>query len=95
MAPFGNVAANGDTAAVSDAAAVGDMAPFDVTYEMHAFYPRQYICTLRMARQTRGGEGRRGEARRDEARRGSIVTRLARGEVSHCCPHSYTSEADV
>ena len=56
--PFVDAAANGDTAAISDAAAVGDMAPFDVTYEMHAFHPRQYICTLRMARQTRRGEAR-------------------------------------
>ena len=51
-------AANGDTAAISDAAAIGDVAPFDVMYEMHAFYPRQYICMLRMARQMRRGEVR-------------------------------------
>ena len=53
MTPFGDAAANGDTAAVSDAAAVGDVASFDVIYEMHAFHSRQYIYTLRVARQTR------------------------------------------
>jgi len=58
VTPFGDLAANRYTAAVSDAAAVGDVAPFDVMYEMHAFYPRQYICTLRMVRQTRRGEVR-------------------------------------
>jgi len=26
-------------AAVSDMAAIGDVAPFDITYEMHAFHP--------------------------------------------------------
>ena len=52
-APFVDAAANGATAAISDMAAVGDVAPLDITYEMHVFYPRQYICTLRMARQTR------------------------------------------
>jgi len=36
--------------------------PFDVTYEMHAFHPRQYICTLRMAWQTRRGKARWREA---------------------------------
>ena len=54
-AAISDAAANGDTAAISDVAAVGNVAPFDVTYKMHAFHPRQYICTLRMAR--------RGEAR--------------------------------
>jgi len=70
VTPFGNAAANGDTAAVSDAvangnmaavsdaAAVGDVASFDVTYEMHAFHPRQYICMLRVVKQTRRGETR-------------------------------------
>ena len=56
VTPFVDGAANGDTAAVSDAATVGDVALFDVTYKMHAFHPRQYICTLRMARQMRRGE---------------------------------------
>ena len=50
MAAIGDAAANGDTAAVSDMVAVGDVAPFDVTYKMHAFHPRQYIYMLRMAR---------------------------------------------
>ena len=58
MTPFGIAAANGDRVAISDATAVSTVAPFDVTNEMHAFHPRQYICTLRMARQTRRGEAR-------------------------------------
>jgi len=63
---FGDGVAHENTAAIGDvvpfhdmarfydtAPAVGDVAPLDITYEMHVFYPRQYICTLRMARQTR------------------------------------------
>ena len=58
MTPFGDAVANEDTAAVSDVATVGDVALFDVTYKMHAFHPKQYICMLPMARQTRRGEAK-------------------------------------
>ena len=36
-----------DPAPIGDMAAVGDMVMFTVTYETDAFYPGQYICTLR------------------------------------------------
>ena len=58
MARFHDAVQFDDAVAHGNMAAIGDVAPFDITYEMHAFYPRQYIYMLCMARQMRRGEAR-------------------------------------